>query len=592
MSSLIDKIYNTPLGLPLDENGLGDKDVDPATYWCRLVLTGKLVASNKNKQVAERHINDIEKGRFSYIPERGNTVIKFIEKLPDTKTGKPNKMMYFQKFILGSLYNWYTEDDNRRFQMAYISVARKNGKSLLIAGIALYELLFGKNPALSRQIYCTANAKEQARIVWNMIRQQLLKVSEQSNRLKNMTKITDYKSVIENITDNSLIRPLSKDTSSLDGFEPYLGILDEYHEAKDDKMLEVIRSGQTLLKNRLNIIISTAGFHLNGPMYQEYQYLEEVLSGEVEDDRYFAYIAEQDNESEIDDPELWIKSNPLMEHEQSREIILENIQTDITRAQERGETHKIKTKNFNIWQSASSESYLSETDWRDSECKPIDIRERDVYIGVDLSRLHDLSCVGYVYPTDSQYFVTSYGFVGNREGIETKMQKDKIDYLKLESLKQLEQTTNRTGIIDYEQIVNHIIKHILDNNLNVKALCYDPWGASMFLIKLEKRMKELDLHFPLIEVSQSYKEIGPAVKQFRLDLMDERIIHDNNELLNIGVRNAIVKSDNNGNIILDKKKNREKIDSIVAVLNAYTEAMMHEFQVSLDDMILNDEFGF
>lgn len=127
MSSLIDKVYNTPLGLPLDENGLGDKDVDPATYWCRLVLTGKLVASNKNKQVAERHIKDIELNRFNYKPERGKKVIRFIEKLPDTKTGKPNKMMYFQKFILGSLYNWYTEDDNRRFQMAYISMARKNG---------------------------------------------------------------------------------------------------------------------------------------------------------------------------------------------------------------------------------------------------------------------------------------------------------------------------------------------------------------------------------------------------------------------------------------------------------------------------------
>src|SRR5699024_1128817 len=238
------------------------------------------------------------------------------------------------------------------------------GKSLLIAGIALYELLFGKNPALSRQIYCTANAKEQARIVWNMIRQQLLKVSEQSNRMEKMTKITYYKSVIENITDNSLIRQRSKDTSSLDGFEPYLGILDEYHEAKDDKMLEVIRSGQTLLKNRLNIIISTAGFHLNGPMYQEYQYLEEVITGEFEDDRYFAYIAEQDNENEINDTDMWIKSNPLMEHEQSRDIILENIQVDITRAKEKGETHKIKTKNFNLWQSGSSSSYINESDWK------------------------------------------------------------------------------------------------------------------------------------------------------------------------------------------------------------------------------------
>ena len=465
-------------------------------------------------------------------------------------------------------------------------------KSILVAGIALYELLFGRNPEFARQIYCTANAKEQARIVWKMIRSQLQKVSEKSSRLKNMTKVTDYKSVIENLKDDSLIRPLSKDTSSLDGFEPYLGILDEYHEARDDKMLEVIRSGQTLLHNRLNIIISTAGFHFNGPMYQEYQYLEEVINGEVEDDRYFAYIAEQDNENEINDTDMWIKSNPLMEHEKSRDIILENIQVDITRAKEKGETHKIKTKNFNLWQSGSSSSYINESDWKKSETDEIDYLERDVYIGVDLSRLHDLSCVGYVYPTDEKYFITSYGFVGNREGIENKIQKDKIDYLKLEQLGQLEQTNNRTGIIDYEQIVDHIIKQILDYNLNVRALCYDPWGASMFLIKLEKKMQEYDLHFPLIEVSQSYKELGPAVKQLRLDLMDEKVFHDNNELLNIGVRNAIVRTDNNGNIILDKKKNREKIDSIVAVLNAYTEAMMHEFTVDLNEMVFNDEFGF
>ena len=93
-------------------------------------------------------------------------------------------------------------------------------------------------------------------------------------------------------------------------------------------------------------------------------------------------------------------------------------------------------------------------------------------------------------------------------------------------------------------------------------------------------------------MSQSYKELGPAVKQLRLDLMDEKVFHDNNELLNIGVRNAIIRTDNNGNIILDKKKNREKIDSIVAVLNAYTEAMMHEFTVDLNEMVFNDEFGF
>lgn len=595
--SFVDIAENTPLDKPLRlpnmPDYIGDKSLDPVTYWARMVLTGELKVSNKNKKAAERHFRDLESGRFTYEPSKGNRVISFIETLPDVKTGKPNKLMYFQKFIVGSLYSWLDESGYRRFSKAYVSMARKQGKSILVAGINLYELLFGTNPAYSRQIYCTANAKEQAKVVWTMIMKQLSKVQEKSKRIKDTTKITESRTIIENTKDYSLIRPLSKDTSNLDGFEPYIGILDEFHEAKDDSMIEVLRSGMILLVEKLIMIISTAGFHLNGPMYKEYLYIEKLLNGEFENDSYFVYCAEQDNENEIDDKDNWIKSNPLLENEDIKKIVIKNIEEDMQEQIEKGETHKIKTKNFNLWQSASSESFLDESEWKRSIVDKPNIYGKDVYIGVDLSRLHDISSVGYIYPMEEIHHIDAYGFIATRGGIENKIKKDKIDYLALERMNQLELTTNRTGIIDYEQIVDHVIKHVLDNNLEVKAFCYDPWGASQFLVILEKKLRDMDLDWPLLEVSQGYKQIGPATKQLKLDLLDEKITHSNNELLNIGVRNAITKVDNNGNIILDKKKNREKIDSIVSVITGYTEAMMHEFRPDYNSIILdNDEFGF
>src|SRR5699024_12370311 len=92
--------------------------------------------------------------------------------LPDPKTGEPNKLAMFQKFIIGSLYGWVDDHGNRGYQKAYISMARKGGKSLLVSGIALYEYWFGKNQKFGSRIYTAANSKEQARSVWDMVRKQ------------------------------------------------------------------------------------------------------------------------------------------------------------------------------------------------------------------------------------------------------------------------------------------------------------------------------------------------------------------------------------------------------------------------------------
>lgn len=563
--------------------------IDYTTEYARKVYKGDIVASMLVRKQCERHLKDLKnlKG-YSFDVAKANKVIKFIEMLPDVKTGEPIKLASFQKFIIGSLYGWQDELGNRRFNKAYISLARKQGKSILVAGIALYEFLFGKNPKLGRQIYCTANAKDQAKIVWNMVRKQLDRVRNSSDAIKSISKITESTNEIINLRDESLIKPLSKDTSNLDGFEPYVGILDEFHESKDTKTMEVLESGMVQQQNALTIIISTAGFYLNGPMYKEYTYVKKLLFGAEENENYFAFVAEMDSVSEVPNEDKWIKANPLLEVEELKDLLMRNLRKKYKEAVQKDDLTGTYVKNFNIWQSAGEDSYLKASDWE--ACKTdlaFNPRGREVYIGFDLSRLDDLTAIGLIFPTENEkYFVDAHVFVGTKGGIQAKSERDKIDYQSLAQTDYATLTDSESGIINYRQVVSWLVEYINNNNLDVKGIMYDPWNSQTVITELEQ------YDWPLIEVKQDYRNLSESLKQFRLDVFEKKILHNGNPNLEIAVNNATVKHDNNGNIILNKKINRNKIDAIVALTTAYSQAMYHEYDNNMENYILSDEFGF
>src|SRR5699024_7530231 len=153
--------------------GAGRKKLnhDWASEWENKVVSGEIKASNKNIQAAKRHLKDIELQNvlnYYWKPELGNKVIKFVEMLPDTKTGRPMPLMLFQKFIIQSIYGWVDSNGNRRFTKVYISTARKQGKSILSSGLALNELLFGKSPSEGREIYVASLTLRQAQTIYNM----------------------------------------------------------------------------------------------------------------------------------------------------------------------------------------------------------------------------------------------------------------------------------------------------------------------------------------------------------------------------------------------------------------------------------------
>ncbi|WP_337227961.1 terminase large subunit [Staphylococcus succinus] len=564
---------------------------DRTTDYAKKVVSGEILASKKNILSCERHLRDMKLKVLNYHfdIERANRVIKFVELLPVPKTMENMELKQFQCYIIGSLFGWVDELGNRRFTKGYISMARKNGKTLLLAGIALYDLMLGQEPKFERTVGIVSNTQKQATLAWKDAKTQLEALRVKSKTAKQSTKITPSVYELTNTNDRSVIKAFSREADNLEGELISTGIIDEAHLLKDTKVYEGIRRGQTFMENPSLYYISTAGSDLTVPFFDEYNYITKVLEGEETNERYFVFCAEQDNENEMHNPETWIKANPLLEDEDMKEVLISNLQDDISEGVAKGEINSLLIKSFNMWRQDSSETYIQLSDWQKgyTESK-FDVKGRDVYVGVDLSRSEDLTALSFIYPTsDESYFVDTHVFVGTKGSILEKSKRDKINYEKLVSTDNATLTTAESGIIDPEQVVRWLIDFIGENQLNVKAICYDPWESSYFVTKMEK-----ETDHPLVEVPQNYRNLGPILKQFRLDVFEKRIKHNDNPNLNLAIANAITKTDNNNNMILDKKINRQKIDALVSLVTGYSQAMNHKFDREFEKFILSDDFGF
>lgn len=470
-----------------------------------------------------------------------------------------------------------------------VSVARKNGKTILIAGILLYEFLFGHNPAFSRQLFCTANDRTQAKIAWTMAKKQLEALRVKSADIKKATKVT--RDELFNKNDESYIRALSRDTGAVDGFEPYVGVLDEYAASKTNEMLELLESGQGQLDNPFILIISTAGLDLNVPMHTiEYSYSERLLDEEIEDDSYFCYIAEQDNEAEIATEENWIKSNPILEVEVLREKIMDYLRKRRQTSLETGEINKVLVKNFNMWRQSSEESYLDKETWTKAYIDKPNTAKRRVWIGVDVGRVSDLYAITPIVQMDDYWHIDNFSFVATKYGLIAKEKRDGVSYTNLERQGYCEITTLESGVIDDERVMEKLEEMVYTNEWEVHGICYDPYQFGSLLTMIEKRHPE----WPLIQVSQTTMVLNMPTKQFRDDMKQGKIKHSGNPLLTMAFHNAFTKVDNNG-MRIDKNKNSNKIDPADAGLNAYAVCFLEPFDGSgywTDEKILETESMF
>lgn len=558
------------------------------------VLSGKIIAGNKIKLACRRFKRDLARSKtdsfpYYYDEKMAAKACQFVQMLPLTNGGKFHLAEY-QEWIVSELYGWRVKGSGeRRYTQGMVSMARKSGKTYLAASLAAISLLMENKPAKNRQVLFVSNALKQAKLGYDMLSSGLRQVQKHSRFMRQRVRVQKQK--ITDIPTDSFATALASDTSTLDGYAGTTIILDEYAAAKDRKVYDVLKSGQAQEPNSLLLIISTSGLDLNAPMYKEYQMLSDVLAGKKQADRYFIAIWELDDRKEVNNPDLWIKANPIFEIPAIHERMSAKIKDDVDLGIAQDDLVPVLTKNFNMWIQAADNSYIGVDDWDRTLIKEPDTTGKDVYIGFDMSKTNDLTAISWVIPIDGRFYVDSHSFVGTKYGLDRKIKLDGFNYRVGEKRGECSITTLDSGVIDTDSVFNFLVSLIDRQRWNVKAICYDPWNFANVLTKCERELPNI----PLIEVRQGTLTLNTPTREFRDNLFQKKVVHGDNRLLRYSMINARIKEDNNGWQLQKKSRNsNSRIDPAAALMNAYVLARKYydeqEQNQTLNDFYSSPEF--
>ena len=491
--------------------------------------------------------------------------------------GTPIILTPWQKFRECQIYGWiHRETGRRRFRKAFTEVARKNAKSQMEAGEALYELgITSSQNHEVNEIYTAGVKRDQSKIVFDecdlMTKGTLIR-----------SKFNFKRDCIEHLKTGSFIKALSKeDGKSGDGTNPAFLIIDEYHQHPTTDFYDLALGSNT--KEPLLSIITTAGKDLTYPCYtQEYDYCSKLLdpSVDVHNDEYFVDICEADPGDDIGSEDTWKKANPIRGYFAEG---LQKIKGDYEVAKQIPEKMiAFLTKVLNMWVQAKDNGYMDMAKWKACEVKelPIDVTGRPVYVGFDVSSKIDLTSVAFIIPYQStdldaqgklvvKYVMWTHSFIPTADKLREHIIKDKMPYDAWERLGYL--TLTNTPIVDQNFVMKYILDECEKYNLDIQCLCFDPANASKLMTDLS------DQGYTVEEVFQSHKSLNESTQGFREQVFAGNVAYTHNPLLNYAMSNAVIRT-NNGLIKIDKDATTKRIDPIDATLAAFKLALYHDFE--------------
>ncbi len=514
------------------------------------VSDGKIVAGRLIKKAVERFFDLTEDDRYEFREDAVEKVIFFISHLRHYKgrhAGKPFVLLPWQEFIIASIYGFYIREDGTRLVTSvYIEMARKQGKSALAAALCLYHLV--GDGELGAEIYLAANSRDQVKLSsWPLC----------SNFARGLDPKARYLTVFRDTVKfnrvQSWLKVLAADSSKLDGPDPSMFLLDEYHAAKDSKLKDVLQSGQGTRENPMGIIITTAGFDKLGPCYKFRSMCIEVLEGLKADDSLFVAIYALDPEDDWKDEGNWPKSNPNLGVTVKLAYVRNQVQKAINSP---SEEVGVRTKTINQW--CDSKDVWIPDHYILSASKTLDLAEYagcDCYAGIDLSSTSDLTCLALLLLKDGRYaFFVRYYLP--RAALQEK--RYSTLYGEWERLGLI--TITEGNVVNYDYILNDLVD--LTAGVRLFSVAYDSWNATQFTINAQDR------GLPMNEFSQALGNFNRPTKEFERLMLGGLVDLDNNEATRFCFKNVVMARDRNGNAKPSKQFDDKKIDGVIAILEA------------------------
>lgn len=512
--------------------------------------SGKVVACTYIKQAIERFEGLRAREDIYFDADCVDLAIDFISQIKHflgKSAGKNFILEPWQQFIVANILGLKWKSTGYRVcTETYIQISRKAGKDAFMAALAVYMMVI--DGEASPEIACLANSRDQARILFDYV----------TNFSKSLDPkgavIKSFRNYVKMASNNGVVKVFSADASKLDGLNVSMGVIDEYHEAKDRKLYDVIKSSMGMRTQPLMVVITTAGFNLDSPCHDMYKLSLEVLGGIKNDDTFFPFIFQLDVDDDIEDERNWYKCQP-------------NLDVTVTKDFMRGELVKmkndstaevgIKTKTFNMW--CTSSMVWIKPEVVVSNMQGLNLEDYIGYtgvVGVDLGSVNDLTAVSLMIPLAEKKVFFNWSFLPE-ETYKTHPNKELYDkFIKEGSL-----ILTAGNVTDFDYVANKIRE--INEIIPVTDVYYDRWNATQWAITMT------EMGFNLIEFSQSIGNYNAPTKEFqRLMLTNELVINKSANFL-WQMTCVSIKEDSSGNKKPIKTQwQTQKIDNVISSTTA------------------------
>lgn len=495
---------------------------------------------------------------------RANKVIDFVQTLKHTGDffGQPFILLDWQIEAIREVYGT-TENGKRKYKMAYLEIPKKNGKTEVVAALAIFHLVCDPPGG---QVVCAAAERDQASLVFNAAKDMI----SQSKVLSKLLKVKDSIKQIVNTSKHSTLKVLSSEAYSKHGLNPSVVIVDELHAHKKRDLWDTLTFGSGAARSEQLIwCITTAGDDPDrkSVAWEVHERAAKVMAGETEDPTLFAKIYCAPDDCDIYDEKNWYLANPSLGHTIDIEAVrLEAAQAKNSEASER----LFRWLRLNQWVALKRIGWLPITLWDATEgsWNANELIGEECYVGVDLSTRTDLTGLALLFPPQHghgwRFILDSYMPLDNIK------EKSRTDHVPLDQWATHGYVNATPGdVVDYGYLAQRIVQH--ERRYKIKYFCADPWRVEYLrqLLPYASQQK-------FVEIPQSMAGMSAGMGELERLFRAHEIEHAHNPLGRWTFGNVVVAMDGNENIKPMKSKSIDRIDPIVALINAMAGAIRLE----------------
>jgi phage terminase large subunit-like protein len=544
-----------------------NKYIQAAQDYAQQVQTSVIPACKWTRLAVDRQVEDLQREPSAQWPwvfdaSRAARICEFLELLPHIKGkwARERRLIEldaWQCFVLTTIFGWVHKDTGlRRFREVYLEVPRKNAKSTLSSGVALYMLTAdGEQGA---EIYSAATTRDQARIVFDDAKA----MAERTPDLRTYLGVAILTHSITVAHTSSKFSPLAAEASTQDGLNVHFACLDELHAHKKRDLYDVIDTARGAREQSLLWIITTAGSDRSGICYERRTHITKVLDRVIEDETTFGVIYTIDDDDDPMEPSSWAKANPNW----LTSVLRDDMEAAARKAAAMPSAlNNFLTKRLNVWVSGES-PWMDMRAWErcaDQTLQLSDFAGEKCWSGLDLAQKKDFAAYVKVFERKGTWYVFTRLYLN-----ELAVHESGNAHLSGWARSGYVQVTDG-DITDFDVLAEDMRADC--KQFDMQEIAFDPALSMYFASKL------IEEGLPLVEIAQRALFFTPPLLQVENLVLEKKLKFDGNPVMTWMVSNLVVKVSKFNELRSPTKERPEnKIDGPMAMLMALGRAMASE----------------